>query len=60
MVENDFYERMKALSFDKDVQKHLVKLDCWTKKRYGFVLKNVLRVEQKKLKGQLNFFEVKW
>ena len=41
-----------------DNEKHCCPLDIWTKKRYGFVLKNVLRITPIPCKGKLNFFEV--
>lgn len=44
--------------FDKDIDNHLVHLSNWTKKRYGFILKNVQRTKPISVKGQLNFFDV--
>ncbi len=45
-------------AFDADIPLHQVRMTRWTKRRYGFVLANVQRVEPKPIKGQLNFFEV--
>ena len=41
-----------------DDEKHCFPLKVWTKKRYGFVLKNVQRMKPIPWKGKLNFFEV--
>jgi hypothetical protein len=48
-----------AQTWIDDVEKHLVRAPLG-KKRYGFVLRNVQRVEPKPLKGKLNFFEAPW
>ncbi len=45
-------------AFDADTNLHQASLFAFNKKRYGFLLKNVQRLPQKPLKGQLNFFEV--
>jgi len=46
--------------WDADADKHCAK-DLWDgRKRYGFLLKNVKRVQPKPCKGMLNFFEVQW
>ena len=47
-------------SWDADEDKHYGRLAQWTKKRYGYMLKNVKRVTPKPCKGMLNFFEVPW
>ena len=47
-------------AFDADFQKHLATTYVFDKKLYGFVLKNVKRVEPRPIKGKLNFFEVAW
>lgn len=54
----DVKEYATQQEFDADRKKHLACTPL-TKKRYGFILTNVKRVEQKPVKGQLNFFEVK-
>lgn len=46
-------------AWDADERKHLAR-SAWTKKRYGYLLKNVRRCEPKPYKGKLNFFDVKW
>ena len=46
--------------FLAEAHKHLVKSCDWNKKRYGFILKNIKRLNPKPAKGQLNFFEIKW
>lgn len=45
-------------TWDADEPKHLAR-SAWTKKRYGYLLRNVKRLEPKPYKGALNFFEVK-
>lgn len=45
--------------FEKDAGKHFAK-GWWNPKAHGFILANAQRVNPKKIKGQLNFFEVKW
>ena len=45
--------------FEKDTEKHYAK-GWWTPKAHGFLLTNAKRIKIKPLKGQLNFFEVKW
>ncbi len=47
-------------ALDADVSQHLLRLENLDKKRYGFLLSEVKRVEQRPVKGQLNFFEVEW
>ncbi|HSU72464.1 MAG TPA: ASCH domain-containing protein [Candidatus Binatia bacterium] len=46
-------------AWDADEPKHLA-MSAWTKKRYGYLLTNVKRLEPKPCKGKLNFFEVEW
>ncbi|MBI4144609.1 ASCH domain-containing protein [Candidatus Woesearchaeota archaeon] len=46
-------------AWDEDADRHLA-LSEWTKKRYGYLLKDVKRITPKPLKGKLNFFEVEW
>jgi len=45
--------------FDKDARRHFGK-GWWNPKAHGFILKNAQRVKPKTVKGELNFFEVKW
>ncbi|MDO8660954.1 MAG: ASCH domain-containing protein [Candidatus Woesearchaeota archaeon] len=44
--------------WNADVDMHCFPLTEWTKKRYGFLLANVERIEPKPLKGKLGFFSV--
>ncbi len=54
----DVKEYQTKKEFDADISLHQVRLSNWDKKRYGFILANVQRIEPKPAKGQLNFFEV--
>ena len=45
-------------SWNADANKHCSPLTTWTKKRYGYSLKNVKRITSKPCKGKLNFFDV--
>jgi len=56
----DVKEYLTKEAFDADIPLHQVRLSGWSKKRYGFILSNVQRIEPKPAKGQLNFFEVSW
>jgi len=47
-------------SWNADNDKHCAPLTEWTKKRYGYFLRNVKRLPPKPCKGKLNFFEVEW
>lgn len=58
LVEVKEYPTKEAL--DADVNQHLLRLENLDKKRYGFLLSNVKRVQPKQVRGQLNFFEVEW
>ncbi|PIN80553.1 ACP synthase [Candidatus Woesearchaeota archaeon CG10_big_fil_rev_8_21_14_0_10_30_7] len=47
--------------FEKDRDKHKASSDWWNEKGvYGFILENAQRLPEKPLKGQLNFFEIKY
>lgn len=56
----DVKEYADKQAWDADEDKHFGRLAAWTKKRYGYLLKNVKRVTPKPCKGKLNFFEVQW
>jgi len=56
----DVKEYKTKEDFDSDFDKHFATTYVFDKKLYGFVLRNVKRIEPKPLKGQLNFFEVQW
>ncbi len=51
----DVKEYKNKEEFDKDYEKHFARNFV----RYGFVLKNIKRINPVPCKGQLNFFEVK-
>ena len=55
----DVKEYNNIASWNKDVNKHCAPLKTWTKKRYGYILKNIKKLKPIPCKGKLNFFEVK-
>ena len=51
----DVKEYKNKEDFDNDYEKHFAKNFV----RYGFILKNVKKINPVSFKGQINFFEVK-
>ncbi len=56
----DIKEYSTKQDLDADVEQHLLRLEQFGKKRFGFLLQDVQRVTPKPMKGKLNFFEVEW
>lgn len=56
----DVKEYHDLVSWNADAEKHCAPLTSWTKKRYGYLLRNVKRLTPIPCKGQLNFFDVEY